>query len=221
MSFSGNLKNELAGIIPGVKAQAAAELGAILDFPGEKDRNGGSEPIFFCTETFLLAKKVFTICKKYYNINVGASVSLNRKKNRRTYRLEICQNTPGLTLKGGKNAAAFFAFLRGMFLIHGSISDPSRSYHLEFVLQDRDKAEKLRDMIAVHLGDGAKLTKRGESHVVYIKDSSLISDVLAAMGANIAMMEFENARALGETRGKVRAQSSRSGTCGKQRAGLD
>ena len=48
-----------------------------------------------------------------------------------------------------------------------------------------------------------KTTKRGDNTTVYLKDSEKISDLLAAMGAGISVLNFENAKILNETRGMI------------------
>ena len=97
------------------------------------------------------------------------------------------------------------AFLRGAFLECGSVSDPERSYHLEFVCTDRDRAEALTAVLA-RCGIEAGRTRRRKNEIVYVKDSSRISDLLGMMGASVSLLEFENARIVREVRGSVNRQ---------------
>ncbi len=94
------------------------------------------------------------------------------------------------------------SFLKGCFIAAGSVTDPSKSYHLEVSFSDMERAEFLKEI----LGDfnvSAKITKRRDSHIVYLKDSDSIVDVLGIMGASNGLMEFENVRILKEIRNSV------------------
>ena len=92
--------------------------------------------------------------------------------------------------------------LRRAFLEHGAISDPHKSYHMEFVVPGQSEAEEIRGVLA-ELEIEARLTQRGKSTVVYIKEGEQIEKLLGLMGASKAFFEFENARILREMRGSV------------------
>ena len=97
------------------------------------------------------------------------------------------------------------ASIRGAFLLGGSISDPSKSYHLEIVAKSREEAEELTaalDRCGVH----ARIHERKGSFVVYSKDGSDIATMLGVMGAHVSLMDFENMRILNEMRGSVNRQ---------------
>lgn len=85
------------------------------------------------------------------------------------------------------------AYLRGVFLGGGSISDPLKSYHLEIVANSENYAELIQNLIAIY-GIEAKVSYRKENIIVYLKESNQISDFLALIGAHEAMMELENIR---------------------------
>jgi len=94
------------------------------------------------------------------------------------------------------------AFLRGAFLACGSVSDPSKDYHLEFVLKDTTQAEFLK-LILKNLDIDAGMVMRKSMKVVYIKDSEMIATLLTLMDAPVALMELENIRILKEVRNDV------------------
>ena len=97
------------------------------------------------------------------------------------------------------------AFLRGMFLAAGSVSDPSRSYHLEIApLPDEDADRVLKLLSSV--GFAAKCTRRKGRSVVYLKDGEQISDFLGAIGATGSLMKLENARILRDIAGNINRQ---------------
>ncbi len=97
------------------------------------------------------------------------------------------------------------ASIRGAFLVGGSITDPSKSYHFEIVVHSEDEAGEL----CSHLSEyqvAAHVHRRRNSFVVYSKDGSDIASILGIMGAHNALMDFENMRILNEMRGSVNRQ---------------
>jgi len=93
-----------------------------------------------------------------------------------------------LPLNGADNRG----FVRECFLLGGTISDPNRSYHLEFIL-DKERAEKLVQVL--HGFDlKPRQTPREKLQRVYVKEAAEIADILNIMTAHKALFEFENAR---------------------------
>ena len=66
------------------------------------------------------------------------------------------------------------AFLRGLFLAAGSVSDPSRSYHLEIAPLSEEESEEVKGLLAL-VGFQARCTRRKGRSVVYMKDGEQIS----------------------------------------------
>ncbi len=97
------------------------------------------------------------------------------------------------------------AFLRGTFLLAGSVSDPAKSYHFEIVLQRKEDAEMVVSLMG-SLGFDAKLSTRKKRYLVYLKEGEQISDALGAMGATGSLMKLENARILRDIAGNVNRQ---------------
>ncbi len=89
------------------------------------------------------------------------------------------------------------SYLREKFLESGSVTDPNKDYHLEFICRDRSDAAEISGALRVFQLE-PKLTERGRHQLVYLKDASQISDVLKIIGAHHALMEFENVRILKE-----------------------
>ena len=85
------------------------------------------------------------------------------------------------------------AYIRGAFLGGGSVSGPEKGYHLEFVTTDAAYAAQLANEL--HSFELApKLVVRKGYDIVYFKKGEEISDVLKIIGANMAVMQFENLR---------------------------
>ena len=87
------------------------------------------------------------------------------------------------------------AFLRGMFLVAGSVSDPSKSYHLEIAPLSEEDAMSVLKLLS-SIGFSARKTQRKARSVVYLKEGEQISDFLGAIGATKSLMKLENARIL-------------------------
>ena len=92
--------------------------------------------------------------------------------------------------------------LREAFLEGGFISDPVKGYHLEFVCADSGRIDLLRQA-AKALGVKTGVTDRSGRSVVYVKDGEDIVTLLAAMGASLSLMAFENERIVKEMRGSI------------------
>ena len=97
------------------------------------------------------------------------------------------------------------AYLRGVFLMTGSVSDPSKSYHLEIVFQRQEDARMIVKLMD-SLGFGARVSTRKSRFVVYLKESEQISDLLGAMGATLCLMKLENERILKDIAGNINRQ---------------
>ncbi|MCI8814086.1 MAG: DNA-binding protein WhiA, partial [Lachnospiraceae bacterium] len=94
------------------------------------------------------------------------------------------------------------AFIRGAFLVSGSISDPEKFYHFEIVCQTEEKAVQIQEIMQTFHID-AKIVLRKRSYVVYVKEGAQIVELLGLMEANVALMNLENIRILKEMRNSV------------------
>lgn len=81
------------------------------------------------------------------------------------------------------------AFLRGVFVICGYVTDPKKGYHLEIVLPENRRAELLLDFINEH-GMTVKSTFRQKNMVLYAKTSEVIEDFLTYIGAGGHSLEI-------------------------------
>ena len=84
------------------------------------------------------------------------------------------------------------ALIRGAFLVCGSISDPQKEYHLEFVLGDEAFALAVQKLIARFELD-AHMTTRRQMTLVYLKGQGEITDMLSILGAQSARFAMEDA----------------------------
>lgn len=86
------------------------------------------------------------------------------------------------------------AYLRGVFLTKASVNDPKTSrYHLEFNLENEEYAKFiLKSLNGYYLN--SKFLRRENKYVVYIKGAEKIGDFLRIIGANKAVLYYEDIR---------------------------
>ena len=200
MSFSGEIKEELARQLPAARHCRMAELAAMLCYCGQYGKAAdGGYTIGFQTENEAVVRKGFTLLQKTFNIDNDVTLSEEQMQDFYIRFGNLEEPVDQLLIK---NSCCQRAFLRGAFLSCGSISDPSKGYHLEFVCQSEAKAGQLRRMIQGFDID-AKIVIRKKYYVVYLKEGSGIVDLLNVMEAHIALMNLENMRILKEMRNSI------------------
>ena len=213
MSFSGTVKEELATQISPARHCQLAELAALIHFSGRTIEGGGH--LCLETENEAVARKCFTIFKKAFNIDNVVTDGKGRLLPDDESETKVIQalhlggsDGRAITLEAPvsslliKNSCCARAYLRGAFLSIGSMSDPEKSYHLEFVCSERSQAEQLKNIIQeFHIE--AKVIKRKKYDVVYLKEGAAIVDLLNVMGAHISLMNLENLRIVKEMRNSI------------------
>lgn len=95
------------------------------------------------------------------------------------------------------------AFLRGAFLAGGSVTDPEKGYHMELTTTHQSVARETYILMEEVLGFAPKTAKRGGGQVLYLKQSDLICDFLAFLGAPVAAMGIMEAKLEKELNNKV------------------
>ncbi len=91
------------------------------------------------------------------------------------------------------DAKMSISYLRGAFLAKGSVNDPNTSnYHLE-IMVDQEAEALFLQRIMNNYNLNARIAKRRNHLIVYIKEKDRIVEVLRRLGANVTMNEFENA----------------------------
>jgi len=94
------------------------------------------------------------------------------------------------------------AFMRGVFLSGGNVTDPTKRYHLEF-LTSHYYIDREVYALMLELNLNPKSSKRGGNNMLYLKASSDIEDALTLMGAPISAMKVMNAKLEKELRNDV------------------
>ncbi|MGN0132369.1 MAG: DNA-binding protein WhiA [Lachnospiraceae bacterium] len=227
MSFSRQVKEELIMATGTARHCQLAELAAIFEYCGYITGQENGRPVIgISTENKIISIKCFTLLKKTFNIYSGVCVRKHSKQSKNlVYELKIEDwrkaNEVLMALKlydevtgsygdmGGvanpillKKDCCRRAYLRGIYLAAGSMSNPEKGYHMEFVC-DRESQARYLITILQEFDIEAKKVIRKKYHVVYLKDGEAIVDLLGLMGAHIALMELENTRIYKEMRNSI------------------
>ncbi|WMJ78677.1 MULTISPECIES: DNA-binding protein WhiA [unclassified Sedimentibacter] len=225
MTFSSKLKEELSRTEIKDIVSAKAEAAAFVRTMGYITLKGFNKmKVEFSTENAAIARRIFKLLKVAFEITTQVSVEkTNRLKKHNNYIIKIEENLSkkflqetgltgndlnimtfdyGVPKSIVRSEASKRAYVKGAFMGCGSVSDPERSYHAEFVSNKEEHSRGIRELLK-SFGINGKTIFRKNYYVTYIKESEQISDLLALMGANSAVLEFENVRAVKETRNQI------------------
>ena len=225
MSFSGDVKEELLSVNGNGRHCQIAELAAYFSYCGfVKKSNSGHMVIGITAENKAIATKCFTLIKKTFNIYSGILIRKHSfsskilsyeiqiekpdeikeilmaiKKYKESEEPLLCSCVDKLLLK---KDCCRRAFIRGTYLAIGSMSNPEKGYHMEFVFDHEDMAEEFIQILKT-FSIGAKMVLRKKNYVVYIKDGEEIVDMLNITGAHISLMNLENTRIMKDMRNSI------------------
>ena len=94
-------------------------------------------------------------------------------------------------------------YLRGVFLASGSINDPKKSrYHMELLINQPDESVFVQKLLNI-FDLNAKILNRDKGYMIYIKEAEKISDFLKIIGANKAVMYYEDVRVYRDKKNKT------------------
>lgn len=222
MSFTENVKNELARLVRESLAERRAELLALLRMSGSAVTGGrGAWGVEFSTGSSAVARRVLVSLKKDFGLVPAVMVRQGRKlRKKNVYTLAVPPSPAGTDFlssigflpMGGmedelvcRTPEEKRAYLAGAFLGGGSINRPQSDYHMEMVTQPYHFAEEIMEfMRSFHMSP--RLTDRKNDYIVYIKDGDEASTFLQITGATQSYMEFENVRVMKDMRNKVNRQ---------------
>ena len=237
MSFASETKNELARIEPEKKCCMLAEISGFLRVAGSIGLVGfGKFKIIITTDNPAVARHYKKLSQDYFGIETkleigeGKAVGKSRSSKKFSYSItidadnrseQILRETGILLVREGNNyisdgiysgivrtKCCKKAYLRGVFMGAGTMSDPEKGYDLEFVLESATMAADLKKLINSFVDLSCKVTERRGKHVVYMKKADYISDMLAIMGASSQVFSMEETRIKKEMVGSARRMSN-------------
>ncbi len=202
MSFAQDVKLELMQIRPKTKALRQAQALGLFAFA----RAFSPDEVSLRSESAEVAQYYRSTLRRFIPRNAEIeedeavmrgktiySVSLSREQDRIAL---LTRLTGGLEVSLSERFSTpeeRSALLSGAFLVCGNVTNPEKSYHLEFIVREQPLAEELLELLN-SLITGAGLTRRRGFWVVYSKECVQIEDLLALMGASrasLAMIEIE------------------------------
>ncbi len=218
MSFSSATKEEIANLRIKKPCCRLAAFAALVQLAGSLQLGaGGKRSVVLTTESYAVARWAVKLSKALYSLesvilvkehkrlgkNRSFSISLSGEQEVMEEMLldvgMLCQTEEGLNFGSGLNEALLKedcckrAYLRGAFMGGGSLSNPERGYHLEFVVRTSSLAGDLCRLLNEY-DLRSKTVERNGAAVVYIKESERITDFLALIGAHGALLELETVK---------------------------
>ncbi len=193
MSFSSEVKQELSSINTYSKSNLIeAELIGYLMSANIKEEN---EKIEFITENEFNIERIYKILFKL-------KIEYEPETRRKTFVAKInklnLRNIENLETEEEKKA-----LIRGIFLGSGSINDPTKKYHLEILSKNKDVAQYIQNILK-SFNIKAKILEM--NNTIYIKEGEEISKFLAFIGAQKAVLKYEEIRVMREIRNNVNRQ---------------
>lgn len=197
MSFTNDCKTELALIQCENAREIMAELEALLRMSSELIIRDGKFVISYETSNAMVAKRFLEFVKKEYNAQTTLQTHQVKKLNQGIHYNVIIESASDVIVEEfnllgeTRNETQIEsddilskAFLRGSFLARGSTNDPKNGdYHLEITTISQEEAlfiQRLMNKFSLN----AKIVKRRNDYVIYLKDISSISDFFRIIGAS-------------------------------------
>lgn len=213
MSFSKDVKRELASIKPQDQCCLCAQTYGLLLF----GRSFSSNAIKVLTESKDAAESYVCSSMDFTGIEPTLVVTKSEKysvkfesfDDRMLVLSSFGHSERDVILRINRanleNECCLGAFIRGAFLSCGTITDPNKNYHLEFVIQHRQLCGDLLSVMH-DVGLEPKVLQRGNNHILYFRHSEEIEDVLTIMGATESSLEVMGIKMVKSVRNKINRQ---------------
>lgn len=224
MSFTVEVKEELSLIEPVCSHCQRALLAAIIRIEGSVYLLGkGSMRLEVVTESFVAARIAYTLLGELYRLRPETVVRRNvlHKTPNVLVRVPMQPGLPealrelGVIGDGGfirgvdpqivRKHCCQEAYLRGIFLGCGFISNLKGDFHFELTVETEELACDLVDLLQSR-GVHARFTTRRNNYIIYMKSGSDICDFLALVGAHKCALELEQEILLRSVRNDVNRQ---------------
>ena len=206
MSFSSDIKQELNNLknLSNKELVKYELIGYLLSGNIDIDKNN----LEFTTENdynINRFSKLLSNLNINHNIDVSGKIFIIIVKKKEISEIVKIENNKIYfqeEIANIKNQELLKAIVRGMYLGSGSVNNPENKYHLEVTFSNESNMV-LAISILEKLGIKTKKMIMKNKYYLYIKEGEEISKILALIGANKAVMKFEEIRIQREMRGKV------------------
>ena len=198
MSYSTVAKNELCQIRPESDCCALAEAYGLLLYSRLLSEGHDS----YATETkeiaMLMGETTASVCGVYTDVitlpksNSNGHRYIVKIPNAEQKKL-ICSRFAGTN--GGilDKECCVAAFLRGVFIVCGTVTEPSRDYHMEFLAGSERRCEILSDTLG-RIGLHGNKLQRGDRWLFYIKGADDIISLMKKMGSMYSVQSIEQTK---------------------------
>lgn len=202
-SFKENAENELLTVLPSEDRDVRAFLSAAAKQGGYIHITGKRRNLVIALSSYAECLAVVRLLKKLYPTEFEISaeqVKAGMKKGSTAFTVavptgfarqavdDLCLTEGGIPSFVRDSRSACVSYLKGLFLVCGSVYVPSaegdpekrEGYHFEFSVDGEEYAAELADTL-LRLGVNAKTSERGALNLVYIKDKEEIVNMLAVL----------------------------------------
>lgn len=196
MSFSSQVKNELAAVENLSPCCVHAQAYGLMMFA-----HFSSTDISITTSSKVIEQIYIDTLRSVCGVEPVKSENGRTKKtyavetkNQREKVFEVFgHSTKELALRINRSNIAEeccpASFIRGVFMACGTVTDPNKNYHLEFVISHKRLALDLFDFLT-EIGFNPGAIERKGYHIIYFKESESIEDMLTFMGATESSLEL-------------------------------
>lgn len=212
MSFTADVKDELTRVMPGCSHCDKAALAALTRIEGTLFFSGpGRYRLEIATEISSVARLIIKSLHQIYALKTELTVRRSVLHKTPNY-LIVVPSQPGMEdalhdlgilgesgLEMGihehlvEKPCCEASYLRGAFLGSGFIADPRGDFHFEITVENEALAEGLVALMAKR-NIKARILRRRNSYIVYLKSGTAISAFLAFVGAHQCALAMENER---------------------------
>ena len=220
MTFTQDVKRELAAILPAEDHCRRAQLSGLLFAAGTFEIAGGGQYTVRVSSALpAVARAVLSLLRSFdthaevrtvetpptgmrYEVVLGDDPRHLQVLNEAGVLSDSFQVQLAVPARVVGRRCCRVAFVRGAFLGCGSISSPGSPVHAEFTFESVELAAELRDLLA-RLDLGFHVAERGRNAACYTKRGETAADLLAALGAHRARLSWEEHHVFGEVRGRA------------------
>ena len=195
MSFSTELKEEISKLdnLSNKEAVKYELIGYLISSNISEDKN----KIKFSTENEYNINRFSRLLNNMevynYDIAVQGNLFVITVSKSILEKIETIENL---------NAEQIKWLIRGTYLGSGSINNPEKKYHVEIGISKKSDAEIIIEYLKKY-DIKSNLTEKNGEYAIYLKDGEEISKLLALIGANKAVLKFEEIRVQREMNNKI------------------
>ncbi len=205
MSFTGEVKLEITNLET-IETEKISELSAIIH-----NSDITLTSIKISSENNNIIRHIYSLIKELYGITPKVVVRRGYNYSKKyIYFLEInykvfdilndlgiLNNNQILTIPKDfiyDDDSLTRAYIKGIFLLVGSINDPKKSrYHLEMLVNTEEYAYFIRDLLNKY-DLNSKILKRDSKFMIYMKEAEKIGDFLRLINAFNSLLYYEDIR---------------------------